>query len=175
MNNMYDEILEKLTNIVIIQLDVDPKYVTLNANFINDLDADELDYPELMMAIEEAFEIEISDEEAERLLTVESVLDFLLHKIYGLPLRRIRATQIFKFLNTKYLNQEIVLKLFKNDDIISNWEIISEFVKVVDRKSFTISEIARYSFIFQNNFIISNIENIYKIVIFIEQNKIWRC
>ncbi|NCO75473.1 MAG: hypothetical protein GW795_08695 [Cyanobacteria bacterium] len=189
MNNIYNEVLEKLTEIVVEQLDVEPQRVTLNTNFYN-LYTNELDPIELLMAIEEVFEIEISDEEAEKLSTVESVLYFLSDKTDIITLKQIEIIRlqekkeikereiknlkirIFKFLKSKDINQEILLKLLENDEITSNWEKISEFVKVVDQKSFTISEIAKYSFIFQNDFILSNVENIYQIVQFLENNKI---
>ncbi|WP_069790022.1 acyl carrier protein [Cyanobacterium sp. IPPAS B-1200] len=67
---MNSEIFEKVKEIVVEQLDVDAADVTAEANFANDLDADSLDVVELVMALEEAFEIEISDEEAEKILTV---------------------------------------------------------------------------------------------------------
>ncbi len=138
-----------------------------------DLDADELDAIELCMAIEEAFDIEIPDEEAEKFYntntTLETILDFILCKKGKI---NISKRKIFRFLNSKYIDEEILLKLLENDEITSNWEKISEFVKVVDQKSFTISEIAKYSFIFQNDFILSNVENLYKIVQFLENNKI---
>lgn len=187
MNNAYNEILEKLTEIIVEQLDIDPQRVTLDANFADDLDvSDELDRMELNMAIEEVFEVEISDEEAEKLMTVEIILYFLLEKIDEFTIERIKQEvkmqklqeerkikiRILKFFNGKDINQEILLKLLGNDEIKSNWEKISEFVKVVDQKSFTISEIAQYSFIFQNDFILSNVEDLYKIVQFLEKNNI---
>lgn len=67
---MNKEILKKVQEIVIEQLDVDADRVTPEANFINDLDADSLDVVELVMALEESFEIEIGDEEAEKIATV---------------------------------------------------------------------------------------------------------
>lgn len=173
MNNAYNEILEKLTEIIVEQLDVGYlERVTLDTNFSNDLLADNIDLVELFMAIEGTFDVEISDEECVKLTTVESVLDLLFNKIHKTTIKQIRATKIFKFLKSKDINQEILLKLLESDEITSNWQKISEFVKVVDQKSFTINEIAKYSFIFQNNFILSNVENIYKIVIFLDQNKI---
>ena len=54
--------------------------VTLEANFINDLGADSLDQVELIMQLEEEFDLEISDEEAESLTTVSQVLNFLDNK-----------------------------------------------------------------------------------------------
>ena len=62
------EILEKVQGIVVDQLDVEIERVTPEANFVNDLDADSLDVVELVMALEEKFEIEITDEEAEKYL-----------------------------------------------------------------------------------------------------------
>jgi acyl carrier protein len=67
---MNQEILKRVQEIVIEQLDVEADRVTPEANFINDLDADSLDVVELVMALEEAFEIEIGDEEAEKIATV---------------------------------------------------------------------------------------------------------
>lgn len=67
---MNQEILKKVQEIVVEQLDVEIDRVTPEANFVNDLDADSLDVVELVMALEESFEIEISDEEAEKISTV---------------------------------------------------------------------------------------------------------
>jgi acyl carrier protein len=71
---MNQEILKKVQEIVIEQLDVEANLVTPEANFINDLDADSLDVVELVMALEEAFEIEIADEEAEKITTVSEAV-----------------------------------------------------------------------------------------------------
>ncbi|WP_041933140.1 acyl carrier protein [Gloeothece verrucosa] len=67
---MNEEIFEKVKKIVVDQLDVEPEAVTPDASFANDLNADSLDTVELVMALEEEFEIEIPDEEAEKLDTV---------------------------------------------------------------------------------------------------------
>jgi acyl carrier protein len=68
--------------IIVEQLKVDPEVVTLEAHFIDDLGADSLDLVELIMAMEEKFsdpakKIEIPDEEAEKLLTVQDVVDYI--------------------------------------------------------------------------------------------------
>lgn len=74
---MNQEILEKVQEIVVEQLDVTADKVTPDANFVNDLDADSLDVVELVMALEEAFEIEISDEEAEKITTVAEAVNHI--------------------------------------------------------------------------------------------------
>nr|YP_009397874.1 acyl carrier protein [Sonderella linearis]ARW67060.1 acyl carrier protein [Sonderella linearis] len=70
-------IFEKVRNIVVQQLGVDKKKVTLEANFANDLGADSLDTVELVMAIEEEFHIEIPDEDAEKIATLDQAVKFI--------------------------------------------------------------------------------------------------
>lgn len=72
-----DEILEKVQKIVCEQLEVEPEKVTPGANFANDLGADSLDTVELVMALEEEFNIEIPDEEAEKIATVQAAVDYI--------------------------------------------------------------------------------------------------
>lgn len=68
---------EKVKEIIIEQLGVDSGEVTAAASFINDLGADSLDTVELVMALEEEFDIEIPDEEAEKLQTVGQAIDYI--------------------------------------------------------------------------------------------------
>jgi acyl carrier protein len=69
---------ERVKKIIIEQLSVDkPEKVIPAANFIDDLGADSLDTVELVMALEEEFEIEIPDEEAEKITTVQAVVDYI--------------------------------------------------------------------------------------------------
>nr|YP_009391674.1 acyl carrier protein [Laurenciella marilzae]ARW59818.1 acyl carrier protein [Laurenciella marilzae] len=70
-------IFEKVRNIVSLQLGVDKQLVTLEANFANDLGADSLDTVELVMAIEEEFNIEIPDEDAEKIATLNQAVKFI--------------------------------------------------------------------------------------------------
>nr|ARW63753.1 acyl carrier protein [Chondria sp. (in: red algae)] len=70
-------IFEKVRNIVAQQLCVDEQLVTLEANFANDLGADSLDTVELVMAIEEEFNIEIPDEDAEKIATLDQAVKFI--------------------------------------------------------------------------------------------------
>lgn len=70
----------KIKDMIVEQLGVKPEEVTLQATFINDLKADSLDIVELVMAMEEAFNIEIPDKEAEQLKTVGDVQDYLNNK-----------------------------------------------------------------------------------------------
>ena len=75
-------VFERLKKIVVDQLGVEDEQVVLEASFVDDLNADSLDLVELTMAIEEEFsddnrEIRISDEDAEKLLTVKDALDYI--------------------------------------------------------------------------------------------------
>ncbi|MCL2789919.1 MAG: acyl carrier protein [Desulfobulbus sp.] len=71
---------DKMIDIIVEQLSVDRDKVVPGASFIDDLGADSLDLVELIMAMEEEFDIEIPDEEAEKILTVQNAIDFV-HKI----------------------------------------------------------------------------------------------
>nr|YP_010851050.1 acyl carrier protein [Aphanocladia stichidiosa]WGH14041.1 acyl carrier protein [Aphanocladia stichidiosa] len=71
------KIFETVRNIVAQQLGVDKQLVTLEANFANDLGADSLDTVELVMAIEEEFDIEIPDEDAEKIATLNQAVTFI--------------------------------------------------------------------------------------------------
>jgi acyl carrier protein len=68
---------EKVKSIIVEQLEVDQSQVTSEAKFDSDLDADSLDVVELVMAFEEAFDIEIPDEDAEKILTVQQAVDYV--------------------------------------------------------------------------------------------------
>ena len=70
----------KVKDIVVEQLGVDPEKVKLEAKFIEDLGADSLDIVELVMAMEEEFDLEIPDEDAEKLKTVNDVQSYLTTK-----------------------------------------------------------------------------------------------
>jgi len=68
---------EKFKEIIVDRLGVDPNEVTEEASFIDDLGADSLDTVELVMAFEEEFDIEIPDDDAEKLTTVKSAMEYL--------------------------------------------------------------------------------------------------
>jgi acyl carrier protein len=72
---MSADIFAKVQTVVADKLDVDAVKITPEASFTNDLGADSLDVVELVMALEEEFDVEIPDEEAEKLQTVQSVVD----------------------------------------------------------------------------------------------------
>ena len=78
---MSHEIFEKVKKIVVEQLEVEPEAVTPEANFANDLNADSLDTVELVMALEEEFDIEIPDEAAEQIATVQAAVDYISNKV----------------------------------------------------------------------------------------------
>jgi acyl carrier protein len=72
-----DEIFEKVKAIIVEQLGVDESRVTMDASFRDDLEADSLDLVELIMAFEEEFGGEISDEEAQKITTVREAVEYL--------------------------------------------------------------------------------------------------
>ncbi|MEQ1852285.1 MAG: acyl carrier protein [Chthoniobacteraceae bacterium] len=72
---------EKVKDIIVEQLGVNPEQVTETASFIEDLGADSLDTVELVMAFEEEFGVEVPDEDAEKLQTVGNVVEYIDKKI----------------------------------------------------------------------------------------------
>ena len=75
-----DNTLDKITEIIVDKLGVDKEKITNDAKFIDDLGADSLDTVELIMQFEEEFEIEIPDEDAEKILSVQQALDYISSK-----------------------------------------------------------------------------------------------
>jgi acyl carrier protein len=71
---------EKVIKLVMEQLDVTREQCVFEASFIDDLGADSLDIVELLMEMEEAFGVEIADEELEKISTIKDVIDFLKQK-----------------------------------------------------------------------------------------------
>ena len=72
-----EEIFDKIKEIIVEQLGVAENSVTEEASFIDDLGADSLDIVELIMALEEEFDIEIPDTDAEKIVTVGDVVDYI--------------------------------------------------------------------------------------------------
>ena len=70
-------VADKVKSIIVEQLGVDEEEVTSDASFVDDLGADSLDTVELVMALEEEFETEIPDEEAEKITTVQQAVDYI--------------------------------------------------------------------------------------------------
>lgn len=68
---------EKLMQIIKEQLGVSEKEVTLEASFVEDLGADSLDLTELIMAMEEEFDVEIADEDAQKILKVKDAINYV--------------------------------------------------------------------------------------------------
>ncbi len=71
---------EKVRDIIADELGIDPATIRKDSNIIDDLDADSLDAVELIMAFEEAFDIEIDDEAANGLVTVQTIIDYIQSK-----------------------------------------------------------------------------------------------
>ena len=70
-------VTERVKQIIVEQLGVEESEVTENASFVDDLGADSLDTVELVMAFEEAFGIEIPDEDAEKIATVKAAIEYI--------------------------------------------------------------------------------------------------
>ena len=70
-------VFDKVKELIVEQLDVDPSIVTMDTDFMKDLEADSLDAVEIIMAIESQFDIEIPDEEAEKFQTVEDLVEYV--------------------------------------------------------------------------------------------------
>ncbi|MDD4364106.1 MAG: acyl carrier protein [Synergistales bacterium] len=76
-----EEIQKRLKDIVIDRLDVEEEQIKPDASFVEDLGADSLDIVELIMGIEEEFDIEIPDEDAEKLTNVEEAMNYVKNKL----------------------------------------------------------------------------------------------
>lgn len=74
---------ERVKKVVVEQLEVDEKEITPEASFVDDLGADSLDVVELVMGLEEEFDIEIPDESAEKITTVQQAIDYIEEKTKG--------------------------------------------------------------------------------------------
>jgi acyl carrier protein len=72
---------ERIKKIIMTQLDVDESQVTLDSSFVDDLGADSLDVVELIMALEQEFNIEIPDEDAEKIITVNDAVQYVTSNI----------------------------------------------------------------------------------------------
>ena len=72
-----EEIFDKVKEIIVEQLGVTESSVNLEASFIDDLGADSLDIVELIMALEEEFDLEIPDSDAEKVVTVGDVVEYI--------------------------------------------------------------------------------------------------
>ncbi|MBM7654008.1 acyl carrier protein [Neobacillus cucumis] len=71
------EVLERVTKIIVDRLGVDESQVTLDASFKDDLGADSLDVVELVMELEDEFDMEISDDDAEKISTVGDAVNYI--------------------------------------------------------------------------------------------------
>lgn len=76
-----EELLTKIKNIVADKLSISESQITEEASFIDDLGADSLDTVELVMALEDEFDLDIPDEEAEKLTTVGKAIDYVLANV----------------------------------------------------------------------------------------------
>lgn len=77
MSSSSSSLFERVQGVVAEQLGVDPEKVTPEAEFVQDLNADSLDLVELIMQLEEEFGVEISDEEAENIVSVNDAMEFI--------------------------------------------------------------------------------------------------
>jgi len=78
---MAENLEEKVIKIIIDQLEVEPEKVTMNASFSDDLKADSIDRLELVVVLEEAFKIEIPDEDTEKIKTVGDAVNYVKSRV----------------------------------------------------------------------------------------------
>ena len=78
MSEQENKILETLRLLIVDKLQVSPEEIELGSHFITDLQADSLDIVDLVMGIEEEFDLSIEDVHAERILTVQNAVDYIL-------------------------------------------------------------------------------------------------
>lgn len=76
-----EEIVKKIIEVTVERLGVSESEVKIESSFVDDLGADSLDRVELVMALEDEFDIEIPDEEAEKLVTVANAIEFVQAKV----------------------------------------------------------------------------------------------
>ena len=76
-----EELMKKIKSIVSDKLSIGEEQITEEASFIDDLGADSLDTVELVMALEDEFDLDIPDEEAEKLTTVGKALDYVINNV----------------------------------------------------------------------------------------------
>jgi len=74
---MMQDVLERVSKIIVDRLGVEESEIALTSRFKEDLDADSLDVVELVMQLEDEFELEISDEDAEKIVTVGDVVSYI--------------------------------------------------------------------------------------------------
>lgn len=74
------EVEQKVKQIIVEQLGVDEAQVDMTASFVDDLGADSLDLVELVMQFEEAFDLDVPDEDAEKMTTVKDAVDYIQNK-----------------------------------------------------------------------------------------------
>ena len=74
-------VFDKITDIIVEQLDVEEDAVTMEASITDDLGADSLDVVDLVMSIEESFDVEIPDEEVENIKTVGDIVKYIENKV----------------------------------------------------------------------------------------------
>jgi len=78
---MNEELIKKVTDVVVEKLGVKAEDVTLDSTFVNDLGADSLDRVELVMALEDEFDLEIMDSDSEKFIKVSDVVSFIESKM----------------------------------------------------------------------------------------------
>ena len=104
-----EEVLEKVKGIIVEQLSVAESAVTMEASFIDDLGADSLDIVELVMALEEEFDIEIPDSDAEKVVTVGDVVDYIKENVKQLNKKVLVVTfkvaTFFNYFSTKVIDE----------------------------------------------------------------------
>ena len=125
---------DKVKKIIVEQLGVDEGEVTSSASFVDDLGADSLDTVELVMAFEESFDIEIPDEDAEKIRTVKDAVEYIENDLAIAALRSEARGNLFVYMEGRRFAFDLATVSGSGDEIILVRDFVEKPVRWKDGK-----------------------------------------
>lgn len=168
IQGIIEETFARVRKVVTERLDVEDSVVTIDAHLTGDLGADELDPVEVMMGIEEEFEIEIPDEDAQWMFRVRDFVLYILERLYGINLEKVKVLKLSNFIVNQGLSQENALEIIDNKFVTSYWNKICKLNKALHKPGTSTAEMVEFAVIFRDDFTIANLENINKLIEFLD-------